>query len=60
MQNLSKLKPIPVRFTERSKQRIGRAARKFNLPASEIIRQAVEQQLPEWEERGSLTILAVE
>ena len=60
MQNISLLPPVPVRFTITAKARVKSAAKRFGLSSSEIIRQAVEQQLPEWERLGSLTIRAKE
>ena len=50
------LTPVPVRFTENARCRIHRAAKRFNLKASDIIRQAVDSQLPKWESSGVLTI----
>ena len=50
------LKPVPVRFPEATRDRIRLASKRFNLKASEIIRQAVDSQLPEWERSGVLTI----
>ena len=50
------LNPVPVRFPEVTRARIHRAAKRFSLNASDIIRQAVERQLPEWERSGVLVI----
>ena len=60
MQNISLLPPVPVRFSHITKARVKNAAKRFGLSSSEIVRQAVEQQLPEWERLGSLTIRAKE
>lgn len=49
------LDPVPIRFTHRTKKRIHNVARRFGLKPSQIIRQAVENKLGEWE-RGDLTI----
>ena len=52
--------PVPVRFSERTRIQIRRAASRFNLKSSDIIRQAVDSQLLEWERAGVLTINAGE
>jgi len=47
--------PIPVRFTSRTKRRLNALAKRFGLNASQIVRQAVESRLPDWE-AGNLVI----
>ena len=56
MQSEPLLKPVPIRFSKRTKDKVRSASRRFGLPASEIVRQAVENQLPIWETAGYLTI----
>jgi hypothetical protein len=50
------LDPVPVRFPPETKRRLKLAQRRFNLNASEIIRRAVEQKLPEWESSGMIVL----
>ena len=50
------LDPVPVRFPPETKRRLKSAQRRFNLNASEIIRRAVEQKLPEWESSGMIVL----
>jgi hypothetical protein len=50
------LDPVPVRFPRETKRRLKLAQRRFNLNASEIIRRAVEQKLPEWESSGMIVL----
>ena len=50
------LDPVPVRFPPETKRRLKQAQRRFNLNASEIIRRAVEQKLPEWESSGKIVL----
>jgi predicted DNA-binding protein len=52
------LTPVPVRFPRKTKRQLILTARRFGLNASAIIRQAVEQKLPEWEKSGVLIIEA--
>jgi predicted DNA-binding protein len=47
---------VPVRFPPETKRRLKQAQRRFNLNASEIIRRAVEQKLPEWESSGMIVL----
>jgi len=56
MNRVALLNPVPVRFTSSTRERIRKAAKLFNLKTSDIIRQAVDCQLPEWERSGVLTI----
>lgn len=50
--------PVPVRFPKHTKEQVQEASRRFRLPVSEIIRRAVEQQLPTWEADGRMVITA--
>ena len=50
------LPPVPIRFSTRTRGRLVKASKDFSLTLSEIIRQAVEQQLQEWERTGEVTI----
>lgn len=50
--------PVPVRFPINTRKRILRASKRFGIGASEIIRQAVERQLPEWEKSGLVLVEA--
>jgi predicted DNA-binding protein len=52
------LNPVPVRFPKQTRKRLLSTAQRFGLNASEIIRQAVDQKLPEWEKDGVLVITA--
>jgi hypothetical protein len=56
MNSNSLLPPVPVRFSADTRERLHRTAKRFNLKASVLIRQAVDSKLPEWEASGTLTI----
>jgi hypothetical protein len=43
-----------------AKERVRRAAKRFGLSASEIVRQAVDYQLPRWEAGRQIIINAKE
>jgi len=43
---------ISVRFSPHKKARVGRLSRESGLPLSEVVRRAVESQLPVWEKNG--------
>jgi predicted DNA-binding protein len=40
---------ISVRFSSRMQARISKLSSELKVPASEVIRRAVENQLPKWE-----------
>lgn len=41
---------ISVRFSSQMQERIGKLSRELKIPASEVIRRAVQSQLPKWED----------
>jgi hypothetical protein len=43
---------VSVRFSSHMKARVGDLARSLKLPVSEVVRRAVESQLPVWEKNG--------
>lgn len=48
------LSPVPIRFTKAQRHRIKVVARRFGLKPSQIIRQAVETKLTDWESGGMI------
>ena len=54
------LDPVPIRFSDRTKARVRKVARRFGLKDAEIVRRAVVKALPEWEQSGVLVIEAEE
>jgi len=50
------LDPVPIRFSPAVSRRVKKAASRFGLNSSEIIRRAVDAQLPKWEQSGVLII----
>lgn len=48
-------KPVPVRFDETTRARLGRAAKKLSSNRAAVVRLAVYQLLPEIE-AGSITL----
>ena len=48
--------PTQVRFPQDLKVRLDKTARKFRVPASELVRRATEGMLPEWEAGSPLII----
>jgi predicted DNA-binding protein len=51
-------KPISCRFRVETKKRLAGVARRLRLRPCEIIRRAVEQQLPDWERDGRIVTAA--
>ncbi|MDE2019383.1 MAG: hypothetical protein KGJ13_03480 [Patescibacteria group bacterium] len=49
---------IPVRFSNKTKKRLDAIRVKYGLTCSFIIRNAVENQLKEWERTGQVEILS--
>lgn len=52
--------PFPVRFRKKTKDRVKKMADRFHINPSELIRRAVDAQLPSWEAQGTLVIEAEE
>jgi hypothetical protein len=50
------LKPTPIRLHGSTHTRLRQAAARFRLRPAEIIRQAVDQKLTEWERGAPITI----
>ncbi len=47
--------PIPIRFSKCIRAKVYRVARKYRLPASKIVRRAVEEKIKDWE-KGTIEI----
>lgn len=56
MKDFALLNPVPVRFRPPVKKRLDRVARRFKLTPSEIIRRALDAQLPTWETDNRIII----
>lgn len=52
MSNCELVGRISVRFGSHIKARVAELSRESGLPVSEIVRRAVENQLPVWEKNG--------
>ena len=51
--------PVSIRFSRHIETRLGTVSRKYNLKKSEVVRRALEQKLPEWE-NGNRMVLEAE
>lgn len=58
MKRTALLDPVPIRFSEDTKNRVNRAAKKFRIKPAQIVRHAVEKQLLQWDRTGQMVIEA--
>jgi len=58
MKRIAMLDPVPIRFSQDTKSRVQKAAKKFRVKPAQIVRHAVEKQLVEWDRTGQMIIEA--
>jgi predicted transcriptional regulator len=52
MKNGKPNNPVSIRFSTHAKARLARLSQQLQVPAAEIVRRALESQLPAWERNG--------